>query len=379
MTYYQRRGAIPAKRFTILPRPEGGHYCEELYNSSGFNGPASLLYRLYRPTRVVRVEPVTRMPIEPWEEGVVRNHIVDPTLLKASGDVLDARVPIAFNRDLAYSIATPDTAGERFLRNGGKDELYAVVEGTGTIQSLFGEFSYGPLDFVYIPRGTTWRLVPDSNAQRLIVIETSTPIGPPAKYRNTVGQFLSQAIYSERDLRVPELPEPTDERGEFAVAVKVDDVITNYVYETHPFDVVGWDGALYPYALNMRDVEPFSGRVNLNPDIDGVFECRGVLVSAHTPARLPDHPNAYPNIPDHNTDCDEIFYRIASESGAIAGLGKITVHTRAGGHGAKPGYERPEAGLRSDLWGVIIDLVEPVRLTTNAIGADDPNYPGAWL
>jgi homogentisate 1,2-dioxygenase len=379
MTYYQQRGTIPAKRFTILPRPEGGHYCEELYNSSGFNGPASLLYRLYRPTRVVRVEPVSRIPIEPWDEGVVRNHIFDPNLLKASGDVWDARVPIAFNADVVYSITTPDTTGERFLRNGGKDELYVVVEGTGTVESTFGEFSYGPLDFVYIPRGTTWRLTPDDVPQRLIVIETTTPIGPLAKYRNTVGQFLSQAIYSERDLRVPELADPIDEQGEFEVAVKVGDVISSYHYETHPFDVIGWDGALYPYALNMRDLEPFSGRVNLNPDIDGVFEARGVLVAAHVPARLPDHPNAYPNIPDHNTDCDEIFYRIATESGAMAGVGKVTVHTRAGGHGAKPGMVRSEPGLRSELWGVILDIVEPLQLTTNAVVADDPNYPAAWL
>jgi len=379
MTFYQQRGTIPAKRFTILPRPNGGHYCEELYNSAGFDGPSSLLYRLHRPTRVARVEPLADAAIEPWREDTTRNHIIDPGLLHGHGDVLEARVPIAFNPDLVYSIATPDTGGTRFVRNAANDELYFIVEGGGTIRSTFGEVDYGPLDFVYMPRGTTWKLHPEPGPHRLIVIETATPIGPPARYRNTVGQFLSQAIYSERDLRVPELQDPIDESGEFSVAVKMGPVVSNYVYETHPLDVVGWDGALYPYALNMRDVEPFSGRVNLNPDMDAVFASRGVLVSAITPARLPDHPNAYPNIPDHNTDCDEIFYRVASESGAMQGLGKVTVHTRAAGHGAKPGYERTEPGLRSDLWGVILDIVEPVRLTTNAMVADDPAYPSAWL
>lgn len=379
MTYYQRRGRVPAKHFTVLARPGGGRYFEELYNSAGFDGPSSLLYRLHPPTRVLRVEPGSRCPIEPWDEGVIRNHIIDPNLLKASGDVLDARVPIAFNSDLVYSIATPDTAGRRFIRNGAHDELYLVVEGDGTVETIFGGLTYGPLDFLYVPRGTTWRLNPGPGRQRMVLLETTTPIGPPARYRNRVGQFLSQATYAERDIRVPELGEPTDERGEFVVAVKMSDVVTNYVYETNPLDVVGWDGALYPYALNMRDVEPLSGRVNLNPDMDAVFECRGVVVSAITPARLPDHPNAAPNIPDHNTDCDEIFYRVASEAGATQGIGKVTVHTRAGGHGAKPGYERPEPGLRSDLWGLILDIVERVHLTTDAIPADDPSYPQAWL
>lgn len=102
-------------------------------------------------------------------------------------------------------------------------------------------------------------------------------------------------------------------------------------------------------------------------------------MAAITPARLPDHPDAIPNIPDHNTDCDEIFYRISSERGAMPGLGNVTIHTRAGGHGAKPGFDRPEPGLRSDLWGVILDCVEPVHLTTDAIAGDDPNYARAWL
>jgi len=376
--YYVQRGTIPPKHFTVLPRP-GGRYFEELYNSVGFNGPASNLYRLHQPTRVAGVEPISRSIVEPWDEGVIRNHMVDPRQLKASGDVLDARVPIAFNNDLVYSTVTPDTASDRFVRNGGKDELYVVAEGTGVVQTIFGDIEYGPLDFVYIPRGTTWRLIPGPTPQRMALLETSTQIGPLAKYRNTVGQFLSQAVYAERDFRVPELNEPVDERGVFEVAVKVGDVVTKYVYETNPLDVVGWDGALYPYALNMRDVEPFSGRVNLNPDIDGVFESRGVLVAAITPARFPDHPNAIPNIPDHNTDCDEIFYRIASDGAQFPGLGTVTIHTRAGGHGAKPGLDRPEPGLRSELWGVILDCVEPVQLTTDAIAGDDPHYARAWL
>lgn len=379
MTFYQQRGRIPAKHFTVLPREEGGRYYEELYNSEGFDGPASLLYHIHQPTRVLGVDPAGSMPVEPWQQDVVRNHIIDPVLLKSGGDPFDARVPITFNKDLVYSVATPDTGGHRFLRNGGKDELHFVVEGSGTFKTTMGDIDYEPMDFVYIPRGTTWKLEPELEGQCMIVMEASSPIAPPSWYRNNKGQFLSKAIYSERDIRVPDLPDPTDETGEFEVAVKVGEILSTYRYEHHPFDVVGWDGALYPYALNMRDVEPLSGRVNLDPNMDAVFACEGVLIAAITPARLPDHPNAIPNIPDHNTDCDEIFYRLASDDESMHGMGKLTVHTRAGGHGAKPGHEWPEPGLRRELWGVILDCVAPLDLTEDAMPADDPDYPRAWL
>ena len=36
---------------------------------------------------------------------------------------------------------------------------------------------------------------------------------------------------------------------------------TRYVYAEHPFDVVGWDGCLYPYTFNISDFEPLTGRV----------------------------------------------------------------------------------------------------------------------
>ncbi len=379
MTYYQERGTIPAKHFTVLPKPNGGRYYEELHNSLGFNGPLSLLYRINQPSRVLRVEPLTTLPLEPWNEGVVRNHIIDPALLKASGDILDSRVPVAFNADLSYSVASPDRSSDRFYRNAERDELLFIVQGTGTFESTFGVLHYGPMDFICVPRGATWRILPNAEPQRMILLETRGQIQPPARYRNNVGQFMSRATYSERDIRVPELGDPTDEKGEFEIAVKVNEIVTTYVLDSHPLDVVGWAGALYPYALNMRDVEPFSGRVSLDPDMDAVFECEGALVSAITPARFPDHPDAIPNIPDHNTDCDEILYRVASEGAQVHGLEKLTVHTRAAGHGAKPGHDRAEPGLMNELWAVLIDIINPLQLTTNAIPADDPAYPSAWL
>jgi homogentisate 1,2-dioxygenase len=378
--YYQRRGLVPAKRFTTLRDASGSLYYEELLSSEGFNGPSSLLYRRQQPTRVLRVEPGIGPPLEPTHDTTVRNHLLVVDRVKAAGDELGSRVPLYFNDDLVYSLSRPTEAGARLYRNGTDDELLLVVEGSGVVETMFGDLNYGPLDFLYLPRGTTWRLRPGPTDHTIVVLETSGPCGPPGRYRNGSGQLLPRSLYSERDIRTPELQDPRDDPGEFTVAVKTGSVVTDYVMANHPFDVVGWDGALYPYALNLRDIEPLSGRVHLMPDMHQVFGSEGVLISAITPNRLPDHPDSYPAQADHSADCDEIFYRFATDDGSkIPGLGTITMHTRAVAHGPKPGFEDRRLPERSHLYGMIIDVLRPVSLTAAAMDADDPDYVRAWL
>jgi homogentisate 1,2-dioxygenase len=245
---------------------------------------------------------------------------------------------------------------------------------------MYGDLDYGPLDFLYVPRGTTWRLRPGPSVHNLVVLETSTPCGPPTRYRNGAGQFLARSLYSERDIRTPVLRDARDDAGEFTVVVKAGTMVTDYIMANHPFDVVGWDGALYPYVLNMRDIEPLSGRVHLMPDMHQVFGCDGAVICAITPSRMPDHPDSYPAQADHSADCDEIFYRFATDDGSnVPGLGTITMHTRAVAHGPKPGFEHRRLPERGTLFGLIIDVSRPVSLTAAAMEADDPDYVRAWL
>jgi homogentisate 1,2-dioxygenase len=380
MVYYQRRGLMPPKRFTTLRDGSGALYYEELVSSFGFNGPSSLLYRRHQPTRVRRTEAAPSVALEACDDGTVRNHLLRVDRVKGAGDEVAARVPLYFNQDLVYSLSQPTETGERFYRNGAADELLLVVEGSGVVETMYGNLDYGPLDFLYVPRGTTWRLRPGPSDQSLVVMETSTPCGPPARYRNGAGQFLPRSLYSERDIRTPALQDPRDDEGEFTVAVKTGTAVTQYVMANHPFDVVGWDGALYPYGLNMRDIEPLSGRVHLMPDMHQVFGAEGVLICGITPGRLPDHPDAYPAQADHSADCDEIFYRCATDDGStVPGLGTITMHTRAVAHGPKPGFEQRRLPERSSLYGLIIDVLRPVLLTAAAMEADDPDYVRAWV
>ena len=381
MPYYRREGVVPPKHFTLLRRPGGEQYYEELISSVGFNGPAALLYRLRNSTRVTSVEPMESRVLSKWDDGTIRNHRFDVEAVKGQGAEFESRRTLFFNDDLIYSVSRPTETGERFYRNGFHDELLLVARGSGVLESVFGELAYRQYDFLYVPRGSTWRLRPANDDSIIIVMETGGPVGPPARYRNPSGQFLARSLYSERDIRGPVLADPRDEDGEFEVVVRAGDKTNLYTVASHPFDVVGWDGALYPYALNMLDIEPLSGRVALMPDMHQVFESANVAICAIVPSRLPDHPDTYPTIVDHNADCDEIFYRIDSMGPPIPGVGTVTLHTRAATHGPKPVAMPPSASPagQSELVGLIIDAFRPMHLNTAAMDVDEEGYIRAWM
>lgn len=121
-----------------------------------------------------------------------------------------------------------------------------VHEGSGEFRSQFGSLPFSKGDYIVIPFGTTWQMILESKKARFFTIENPSQIEPPHRYRNDYGQLLEHAPYSERDIRVPEELETHTERGEFEVRIKVRDRLSRHVLDHHPFDVVGWNGYLYP-------------------------------------------------------------------------------------------------------------------------------------
>jgi homogentisate 1,2-dioxygenase len=375
--YYQRHGEVPEKHFTVLRTAAGEPTHEELLTSQGFAGPSSILYRLRPATATLRVAPLEGPTVDRWDPGVVRNHELDVQRVASKGGFLESRVPLFYNDDLVYSICRPTETGA-FYRNALCDELLLVIAGTGLLRSAFGDLAYGPLDLVYVPRGVTTELVDLAGDQLLAVMETRTPVGPPPHLVGRSGQLQDRSLYKERDLRTPTFRAPVDEVGEFEVAVKVGEDCTTYVGASHPFDAVGWDGFLYPYAVNLRQLEPLAARVHPFPDLYQVFGSEGVAISAIVPLRNPDHPDSTPTQPDHNADCDEIFHRLGSPRDP-APDGRVTLHTRAASHGAKPRFKAAEPRERNNGYGIILDVARPVHLAAAAAGADEPDYHRSWV
>ena len=216
---------------------------------------------------------------------------------------MTGRIPLFFNSDIVMGVVRPAEPMPEtvFYRNGEADELLYVHEGEGLLDTNFGPIRYGPGDYLVLPIGTTWRLAPDAgSAQRMLYLECPSEIEPPKRYRNDYGQLLEHSPYSQRDIRLPdEVPARTDE-GEFRVHVKMRNRLTAYHYTHHPFDVVGWDGYLWPFAFNIGDFEPITGRVHQPPPVHQTFAARNFVVCSFVPRKFDYHPLAIPAPYNHS-------------------------------------------------------------------------------
>ncbi len=384
MPYY-KLGEVPPKRHTQFRRPDGGLYAEELFGEEGFSGVSSLLYHQFPPTRVTRVERFADGCQSEWKQETHRHHHVKTKDIEPGGDPISGRKLMFFNSDCTISVARPNTPMDYFYRNAMGDELLFVHSGKGVLETTFGLLPYWEGDYLLLPRGTTWRVLPESlEDQRFLIVEAfGGAIQAPKRYRNEFGQLLEHSPYCERDLRPPtELPAHS-ERGEFEVRVKVNGEIMKYIYDFHPLDVVGWDGYLYPYAFNISDFEPITGRVHQPPPVHQTFEGPSFVVCSFCPRKLDYHPLAVPIPYNHsNIDSDEVIYYVSGEFGSRRGIGvsSFTLHPRGIAHGPHPGTVEKSLGMeRTEELAVMVDTFRPLRLGADSEELDDPAYPYSWL
>ena len=384
---YHRLGRLPSKRHVAFRGPDGELYPEELVGSEGFGGRYSLLHHRYAPTRVAEVretDPVPPSP-SPARHGALRHHLLrtrhqgpDP-----AGDEISGRRWLLYNDDLRIGVSDFGAGSGRLVRNGGADELHFVHAGGGRLESVFGVLDYRAGDYVLVPKGTTHRWVPGGEPNRHLVLEARGPFHLPGRYQNQEGQLLEHAPYWERDFRRPQEllslddPTPTD------VLVRVDDRAAVYTLDHHPFDVVGWDGHLYPYAFSIHDFEPISGRQHQPPPVHQTFELDGAVVCSFCPRRLDDGPDVVTAPYNHaNLDSDEVLYYVSGSFFSRRGIepGALTFHPHGVPHGPAPGVaERSIGRTHTDELAVMVDAFRPLAMTSDSEAFDDPAYPTSWL
>jgi homogentisate 1,2-dioxygenase len=384
--FYVSRGTVPHKRHTQHRAPDGSLYAEELFGVEGFTGRSSLLYHLTPPTQTHRIEPVREVRLRAADDATHRHRLVKTAALAASGDVVTGRVPLFFNHDVVMGVIRPSEPmpPDLFYRNGEADELLFIHEGTGTFASNFGPMRYHPGDYIVIPIGTTWRLEPDAGSEhRILYLESPTEIVAPKRYRNDYGQLLEHSPYSNRDLRVPdEMPARSDE-GDFVIHVKVRSKITAYHYRHHPFDVVGWDGYLFPFIFDIADYEPITGRIHQPPPVHQTFAARNYVVCSFVPRKFDYHPLAIPAPYNHsNINSDEVIYYVAGNFMSRRGVdvSSFTVHPAGIPHGPHPGTVEASIGKEAtEELAVMVDTFHPLDLTAEARALEDEAYPFSWL
>jgi homogentisate 1,2-dioxygenase len=384
MTYYYKLGKIPHKRHIQFRQPNGSLYHEELMGVRGFSGVQSLLYHLRPPTQIQKIL-LERTVNMSYEESSPLHHRHLRTATVESGlDSVEARVLLMANADICISVARPTLPMSYWYRCAHGDEVLFIHEGTGILETQYGILHYKVGDYLVIPTGVTWRIIPDIGVeQRMLAIEARGHIEPPARYLNRYGQFLEHSPYNERDIRPPEELKTHDEVGEFEVRVKIRDRIISYFYHHHPLDVVGWDGHLYPFAFNIEDFEPITGRIHQPPPVHQTFEAPGFVICSFVPRLFDYHPLAIPAPYNHsNVDSDEAIYYVSGNFMSRKGIERASITIHPGGipHGPHPGmYEESIGKERTNELAVMIDTFRPLQLTQQALAFEDKDYAYSWI
>ncbi|MCS6850262.1 MAG: homogentisate 1,2-dioxygenase [Gemmataceae bacterium] len=389
MPPYRQLGTIARKRHIAFPQAGGGfrgegiHY-EEVVTTAGFSRAYSILYHLRPPTRVRRVEPAGSLPVPVVEEPVLRHHHLKTGGLPPAGDPITGRVPLLTNADVTLWRCRPAQPQAELYRNAIADEVLFIHRGRGTLETMFGRLPFKPFDYIVIPRCTTYRLVADPEVSlEMLIIESAGSIVVPPKYLNPDGQMKLGAPFCERDLHGPAELITVVEETETPVMVKDGPRLTRYVLAQHPFDVVGWDGLVYPYTFNADDFEPLTGTVHLPPPVHQTFEAAGFVICTFAPRMLDTHPEAIKVPYAHsNVQADEVLYYVRGRFGSRRGVeeASITLHPRGIPHGPHPGTIVASRSMaRTDELAVMVDTERPLQLTRQALELDDAAYPYSWL
>lgn len=378
----RRVGEVPPKPHLRVHGTSGDLIYEECLTRAGFDGAFSMLYHLSRPHEAQPMQlhrglaPVETVP----PRALLRRHY-RCLELGAGGTCALGRMPLLVNRDVTIGFVRPDAPDAAYFVNADGDELFFVLEGSGVLRSPFGDLGFEQGDYVHVPKGVQHRFLPSDKPQAWLWLELAGPLGLPARYRTPVGQLRMDAPYSHRDFRAPEAVAPVDE-GIYEIHVKRRGVLHGYRSPHPPLDVLGWDGALYPFVLPILAFSPRVGQVHLPPPVHATFEAPGVLVCSFVPRPLDFHPQAQPvPFPHSSVDVDEVLFYANGAFSSRRGIaeGSLSHHPAGIPHGPHPGaYENPAPERTTSELAVMLDCTAPLDTVKRALAIEDAGYHASF-
>ncbi|MFD2131716.1 homogentisate 1,2-dioxygenase [Pseudogracilibacillus auburnensis] len=381
--FYKQLGKIPKKRHTIFRKEDGSLYKEQVMGTKGFSGIQSILYHHNAPTQIEEANLLGKFNLEYEDQQALayRHFLTDKTNEK-NEDAVEGREYMLGNDDLVIGVVYPKKGMEYFYRNADGDEVLFVHYGTGKVETMFGTLKYRPGDYIVLPIGTIYRVIPNGEDTKFLVVETSGWITTPKRYRNEFGQLLEHSPFCERDIHGPEKLETHNEVGEFEVRTKTRGYIHQHIFNYHPLDVVGWDGYLFPYTFNIEDFEPITGRIHQPPPVHQTFEGNNFVICSFVPRLYDYHPEAIPAPYYHsNVDSDEVLYYVEGNFMSRKGIneGSITLHPSGIPHGPHPGTIEASIGKKETLeLAVMIDTFKPLKVLKEVHSTEDTSYKYSW-
>mgnify|MGYP000879946213 CR=1 FL=1 len=385
MAFYHRLGKIPPKRHTTLYKDDGKSlYREELVSALGFSGVYSNKYHIHMPTQMKAWRELTPINLQNWDEAPLLYYHFFTDGKQSRGDFFSARNVFMHNENFTFATAHVTENADYFFRNAYAHEYIFVHFGSGELLSEYGRLRFIPGDQIIVPMGTTYQMNFDSfENSKIVVVESDTPYEIPRVFRNDYGQLLEDAPYCERDIKLPEYLEPADAVGDFPVRIKAGSRVFEYIYTHHPFDVVGWDGYLYPYAFNIKEFAPKVGQIHLPPPVHLAFTTQQFVVCNFCPRLFDFHPESIPAPYFHtNRDSAEVLYYVEGNFMSRKGIkeGSVTLHPLGIPHGPQPGKTEESIGKKDTYeYALMIDTFKPIQVTQNVRETMDPEYYKSWL
>ncbi len=377
-------GEVAKKHHIALRDAEGRLRYEECLTRDGFDGPYTILYHRERPQthQLAAAEHGWPAPMPAPAAPLAKRHFRSQELPRRGGAPVDARVPMMFGDDVVISVACPDAADPVYVTLGDSDELLYIHEGGGLLRCPLGDLAFAQGDYVFIPRGLPFRLLPAGAAQAWLSMEFPAGFGLLKQFRNDAGQLKMDAPYCHRDFKRPQFTGPMDE-GIRKGVVRRDQRFHGFSYTSSPLDVVGWDGAVYPWAFPILAFQPRAGQVHLPPTYHGTFAARGALVCSFVPRVVDFHPEAIPcPYPHSSPHCDEFIFYCAGNFTSRKGVapGSISYHPYGIPHGPHPGaYEASIGTTRTEELAVMIDTFKPIGPTAAAVTVEDAAYMASFV
>jgi homogentisate 1,2-dioxygenase len=350
--------------------PEGTY--EREISKEGFFGPAAFIHHRHPPTGWTNFEG----PLRPRAFDLARLNAAQPSPWSAHVVLHNAAVEVRF-----WKLAAPMPA---LARNADGDQLLFVHEGEGELFSDYGRLRFRAGDYLYLPRGTMWRLSPAGAAALLMIQATNTHFRLPDR-----GLMGPHAQFDPAMLETPAMDDAfkahQEAPGEYRVEIKKRGQVSVVTYPYNPLDAVGWHGDLAPVRLNVRDIRPvMSHRYHLPPSVHSTFVSDRFVVCTFAPRPFETDPGAL-KVPffHNNDDYDEVLFYHAGDffSRDNIDAGMMTFHPSGFTHGPHPKALKNmlvQPKPATDEYAVMIDTRDPLEVGDAAATVENTAYVDSW-
>ena len=350
--------------------PEGTY--EREISKEGFFGPAAFLHHRRPPTGWVKFEG----PLRPRAFDLARLQEAQASPWAAPVVLRNAATEVRFWK---LGAAMPALA-----RNADGDQLLFVHQGGGDLFCDYGRIAYAAGDYLYLPRGTMWRLHPAAPTAILMIEATNTHYTLPDR-----GLLGGHAFFDPAMLDIPQMDAAFRDHqaleGEFPVEIKKRGQVSIATYPYNPLYAVGWHGELAPVRLNIKDLRPLvSHRYHLPPSVHTTFLSDRFVVCTFAPRPFETDPGAL-KVPffHNNDDFDEVLFYHAGDffSRDNIDAGMMTFHPSGFTHGPHPKALKNmlvQAKPATDEYAVMIDTRDPLEVGEAAQAVENTAYVDSW-